>query len=109
MSEPPIATLTPTASSRCSGFSSIASSLRDSPTGTHVRERAHQHAPATGIVDIDQPVRPVRTGRTIHNSLCDPIRLRSKRTQSRNPSAGQIKDGITAPAHAMEVVTLDGH
>jgi hypothetical protein len=60
-------------------------------------------------VDIDQPVRPVRTGRTIHNSLCDPIGLRSKRTQSRNPSAGQIKDGITAPANAMEVVTLDGH
>lgn len=72
-------------------------------------ESTHEHPSTTGIVDVDQPIRPVRTGRTIHNCLCDPIGLRPKRTQPRNPSAGQIKDGIAAPAHAMEVVTLDGH
>ncbi|MGW9817455.1 hypothetical protein ACUXK4_000001 [Methylorubrum extorquens] len=54
--------------------------LRVSQICAHVCERTHEHPSASHIVDVDQLVRPVRTGRTIHNCLCDPIGLRSKRT-----------------------------
>lgn len=60
-------------------------------------------------MDIDQPVRPVRAGRAIHECLRNPVSLQAKRTWSRYPTAGQIEDGIIASANAVEVVTLDGH
>ena len=77
--------------------------------GTHVWERTHEYPSTSRIVDVDQPVRPVGTRRTIHDGPCNPIRLLSKGARSLHPPPGQVEYGIGTTANAVEVVTLEGH
>ncbi|PXW50210.1 hypothetical protein BY998_1476 [Methylobacterium sp. B4] len=47
---------------------------------TRILECAHQHPPAPGIVDIHQPIGPIRTWRPVHERPRDPIGLWPKLT-----------------------------
>ena len=76
---------------------------------TRLAKCTHQYPPAPGIVDIHQPIGPIRTRRPVHDRLRDAIGLQPKFAQPRNPPAGQVKNGVAVTAHAMEVVTLHGH
>lgn len=74
-----------------------------------VQERAHQHPPTPGIVDVNEPTGPIGIRSLSHDRLRNAIGLQPELAQPRDPPAGQIEDSVSAAPNAVEVVTLDGH